>query len=101
MRAQSSTGLTSIHAAIHAAQCISLGCTTTLAAKSSAPTCCRRVAACHQPRRAPRTLAAERPRPQDIIATLEADGNAYRTKTLYYQLKANDALLKAHHAILR
>ena len=44
LHARSSTGLTSIHAAIHAAQCISLGCTTTLAAKSSAPTCCRRVA---------------------------------------------------------
>ena len=31
---------------------------------------------------------------QDIINTLEADGEAYRSqKTLYYQLKANDALL--------
>ena len=30
----------------------------------------------------------------DIIATLEADGEAYQTKrTLHYQLKANDALL--------
>ena len=30
---------------------------------------------------------------QDIIATLEADGAAYTKRTLYYQLKANDALL--------
>ena len=31
---------------------------------------------------------------QDIIDTLEADGNAYAKKlTLYYQLKANDKLL--------
>ena len=32
---------------------------------------------------------------QDIIATLEADGEAYAKRTLYYQLKANDKLLAA------
>ena len=32
---------------------------------------------------------------QEIIDDLEADGGAYAKKTLYYQLKANDALLAA------
>ena len=30
---------------------------------------------------------------QDVIAALEADGNAFARRTLHYQLKANDKLL--------
>ena len=33
-----------------------------------------------------------------IIAELEADGDAYAKKTLWYQLKANDKLLEAIRA---